>query len=297
MTDEIKRDNNTKESDSENNRELTRDNIAHMLEVLGEDVINDMLGIDDSETETESTETDSPYDVASEKAPFKLKSKKSSHRRKVSSRMIFVILFLGIIFVFLAINRIYMMVSINSNDPIQYSEVQDDISCSDGLLRINNVSVSIPSNGKEKYSISYSWSAEDTEYPSTPHAITAIYPSKKGSDLYSLSLYRNETIPEQDIPAGKAADNWFDDWKKVSDEDVVEKPLNSKTVSGYYIAPAQREAGANAGGDYNNYSYYFSVADEKGINIYVLEGICLDDENDIDLTSVMNDCIQTIAIK
>lgn len=350
---------------------LSPEHIGHMLSVLGDDIIGDMLesaGLSDedvdavlAEAKAEGKATEAKVDVTTPPASDE-KGKPPGKRRKGRNvrRLLFVLIFIGILGLVAAVNKIYNSVTINSNDPIQYSEQTDEIYAEEGTLHVNNVSVTVPTNGTEAYSISYSWSEKDSKYPSVPHAITAIYPKqaekdeetetveKAGGDkaadkeegtdanaaaeeksadtgeaetaekdaateedaaadkkdtadekntekLYSITLYRNETTPSKEIPKGKKVENWFDDWTVVNEGDVLQVPLKSGSINGFYIFP-QPPSDSGAASDYNDFSYYFAIKDDEGISTYVIEGVCLDPEYDDEFRSVMDKCIHSISI-
>ena len=376
---------------------LSPEHIGHMLSVLGDDIIGDILdsaGLTDedvdavlAEAKAESKAAEAAADGTAPPASDE-KGKPPGKRRKGRNvrRLLFVLIFIGILGLVAAVNKIYNSVTINSNDPIQYSEQTDEIYAEEGTLHVNNVSVTVPTNGTEEYSISYSWSEKDSKYPSVPHAITAIYPKqaekdeetetveKAGGDkaadkeegtdadaaeektadtgeaeaakkdaateedaaaeekdtaeekaadadkedaaaeestadaeqedaeaekstekLYSITLYRNETTPSKEIPKGKKVENWFDDWTVVNEGDVLQVPLKSGSINGFYILP-QPPSDNGAASDYNDFSYYFAIKDDEGISTYVIEGVCLDPEYDDEFRSVMDKCIHSISI-
>ena len=348
---------------------LSPEHIEHMLSVLGDDIIGDMLdsaGLTDedvaavlAEAKAEGEAAEAAADGTAPPAADK-KGKPQGKRRKGRNvrRLLFVLIFIGILGLVAAVNKIYNSVTINSNDPIQYSEQTDEIYAEEGTLHVNNVSVTVPTNGTEEYSISYSWSEKDSKYPSVPHAITAIYPKQSETDadaaeektadtgeaeaakkdaateedaaaeekatdvdkedaaaeentadaeqedaeaekntekLYSITLYRNETTPSKEIPKGKKVENWFDDWTVVNEGDVLQVPLKSGSINGFYIFP-QPPSDNGAASDYNDFSYYFAIKDDEGISTYVIEGVCLDPEYDDEFRSVMDKCIHSISI-
>ena len=107
--------------------------------------------------------------------------------------------------------------------------------------------------------------------------------------------YRNETTPSKEIPKGKKVENWFDDWTVVNEGDVLQVPLKSGSINGFYIFP-QPPSDNGAASDYNDFSYYFAIKDDEGISTYVIEGVCLDPEYDDEFRSVMDKCIHSISI-
>ena len=368
---------------------LSPEHIGHMLSVLGDDIIGDMLesaGLSDEDVDAVLAEAKAESKAAEAEngtaAPDDGKrSAPPGKRRKGRNvrRLLFVLIFIGILGLVAAVNKIYNSVTINSNDPIQYSEHTDMISADEGTLHVNNVSVTVPTDGTEEYSISYSWAENDSKYPSVPHAITVIYPKRSevadeaeiagnpgigaetdkdaavaeepsnaekqgsaseekpaGADkedvsteepaadaekeateaeekagdaekedaeaekntekLYSITLYRNETTPFKEVEKGKNADNWFDDWTVVKEGDVLQIPLKSGSINGFYIFPQPPEDNGPVS-DYNDYSYYFAIEDDGGISTYVIEGVCLDPEYDDEFRSIMDNCIHSISIE
>lgn len=219
------------------------------------------------------------------------KEKAPRKKFRPSKRLLLIAVLAGLILVPVALNQIAMNVTLNSDDPIQYSEHVDEVSASKGSLIVNDVTVEVPTDGSEEYSISYAWAEDDEEYPSVPHAITAVYKDKDGNSTHSISLYRSETVPAAELESGKTVSSWFDDWKTVSEGKVKQEPLKTGKINGFYIYPEE------ASSDYGNYSYYFAVQEEDGISTYVIEGILLEDGKDVDLKAIMDACIKSIRIK
>ncbi len=252
---------------------------------------------DGNGSEDEKTEPDSKSADGDSEA--KGKRKKKSHRKvPLVRRLLFVFVLIGVLLLPIAVHFIYISATLNSDDPIQYSEHVDEISCTDGVLKVNNINVAVPTDGTEEYSISYSWSEEDEKYPSVPHAITAVYKGDESARKYSISLYRNETIPTAEIPQGKNADNWFDDWQaSEDDEQTVQAPLQFDNIKGFYISPKPNPDDPEVPPEYDNYSFYFAVQDADGVSIYVLEGVCIDEQYHKEFAGIMDTCIQSIAIK
>lgn len=236
-------------------------------------------------------------DAEAAAAANKVKAPRKRRKVTLTRRFLFVIIFVGIIGLLAAANKIFMSVSINSNDPIQYAAHTDEISADEGILKVNGVSAKVPVTGKVEYSISYSWSEEDEKYPSVPHAISAIYSDTEGKNLYSISLYRNETITKDKIPSGKKASNWFKDWPADTESEICQEPLDTANVKGFYIYPHEPDAEGNSVTDYSDFSYYFSVKEGKDISVYVLEGVCLDGESYEALRTIMDECIQSITVE
>ena len=273
---------------------LTPENIGHLLKVLGEDVINGMLESAGLTEEDLLFDDEQPEDVTAASGSKTVKRRRRRSRAK--RRFLLLWVFVGIILLIFAVNMISLNVTLNSDDPIQYSEQVDDISAEEGLLKVNDVRVAVPTDGTEEYSISYSWAEDDGKYPSVPQAITAVYTNEEGAIRYSISLYRSETVPKKKLPKGKKASNWFDDWETVTEGEVLQKPLKSVDVNGFYIYPQQPEEGADAS-EYNDYSYYFAVKDHGGVSVYILEGVCPDEESAAEFPEIMNSCIKSITIE
>ena len=223
------------------------------------------------------------------------KKKKASKGRKRPPKAVqFAIILVGLFLLAFAFNKVYMSARINTDDPIVYSTPVDEISCSEGTLTVNNVSISVPSDGTEEYDISYSWAEEDEQYPSVPHAINVTYSDGEGNKIYSISFYRNDTVLAADVESGKTAENWFDDWKTYTKGDVRQEPLQAGDIHGFYIYPAPAESADEQ--NYNDYSYYFAVEGPEGISTYVIEGICIDPEQTAGFPQIMDACIKSITI-
>ena len=281
--------------------ELGPEHIGHLLKMLGEDIINDMLqdaGLEDEALQSDdSPEAEVPETPLAGPGGNKDPERRRRRRRgKLKRSFLLLAIFAGIALMVFAVNQISMNVTINSDDPIQYSEQADEISALEGSLIVNDVSVSVPTGESEEYSISYAWAEDDEKYPSVPKAITAVYPGEEGEKLYTISLYRSETIKKKDIPKGKKASNWFDDWETVTEGDVLQKPLKSGSINGFYIFPQMSEDGAGTASGYNDYSYYFAVKERGGISIYIIEGVCLDESNVTAFSRIMDTCIKSITI-
>ena len=130
-----------------------------------------------------------------------------------------------------------------------------------------------------------------------PHAITAVYTDDIGNQIFSISLYRNESYGKDEMPEGKTVSNWFDDWAVTDDGAISQKPLKTGSLNGFYISPVIDEEDTEAVPEYNDYSYYFSVAERKGVSIYVLEGVVLDERYAREFPDIMEGCIRRITIK
>lgn len=292
---------------------LTPEMIGILLKSLGDDAVSKLLedaGLSEElpleEKETteapaeETAEAESPDDKVPEADSAKQDAGDEEAKSKgkvpiISKRLLIIAIIVGALILPFAINKIYLSARLNADEPIQYKTQDDVITCTEGSLIVNNVSVTVPSDGTEEYSISYSWSEEDEQYPSVPHAITALYADEEGDKLYSISLYRNETIPGGKVPSGKTAENWFDDWQVVTDGDIRQVPLSTDHVKGFYITPHASDDGSYP--DYNYYTFYFAVQDGKSVYVYVLEGVCLDEDSRENFMAIMATCIKSITIK
>lgn len=258
---------------------LSQEKFTELFKRLDESTLNEML------EKSEESGKDSS-DTIVHTSPSQ-----TSRRSIFSKRIPLIVIIVGLILLPLALNKVFLSAELNSDDPLHYTEPIDDISCTDDALIVNNIKAAVPVEGRPEFSISYSWSEEDSDYPSVPHAISANYNDSEGNSLYGITLYRNETVPAADIPSGTNASNWFDSWKSETDAEICQVPVNTEHVSGFYIYPNEA-----AESDYNNYSYYFAVESADSISIYVLEGVCLDPERTAAFRSIMDECIQSLQI-
>ena len=258
---------------------MSQEKFAELFRNLDENTLNEML------------EKSGEAEKAVSGTVINSKSSQRSGHSIFSLRIMLIVIIVGLILLPLALNRVFLSAELNSDDPIHYTDPIDDISCTDDALIVNNIKAAVPVEGRPEFSISYSWSEEDSDYPSVPHAISANYNDSEGNRLYGITLYRNETVPAADIPLGTNASNWFDSWKSETDAEICQVPVNTEHVSGFYIYPNEA-----AESDYNNYSYYFAVESAEGISIYVLEGVCLDPESSDVFRGIMDECIHSIQI-
>lgn len=299
---------------------LEPEHISHILKMLGEDVVNEMLAdaglskedLPDDETpadgktdEASAAGTDSgsvaaPEVKADSEAGTEAAVVKSPGKRKKrfsKKRFLLLSIFIGIILLLFAVNQISNNITLNSEDPIQYSEETDEISALEGTLIVNNVRVAVPTDGSENYSISYSWAEDDEKYPSVPKSITAVYSDKEGNKLYTISLYRSGLISKKELPKGKKVSTWFNDWETVTEGDILQNPLKSGDINGFYIYPQMNEEGTAPTSDYNNYSYYFVINGKNNVSEYVLEGVCIDENSAAAFPGIMDECIKNIKVK
>jgi hypothetical protein len=187
--------------------------------------------------------------------------------------------------------------SSNTEDSVEDSgsDPVDKISCADGTLKVNNVSVTVPKENAT-YTISYTWGKDDKDQPTIPHAGTASYYNKDGKLLYDITLYRDSFTKTKDIPEGKDATNWFSDWSTDDSENNLHKPMDSGSIHGFLLSSTEDAAGDSTGSTYSSTSYYFAVQDKKGLSIYVLEGILYDNASKDTYNKLMDDCIKSIKV-
>ena len=184
-------------------------------------------------------------------------------------------------------------ISINSDEPSLGPAFTDEISCSDGQLTVNTVSVSVPNDGGVSYSISYDWGKDDKDYPTTPKVAIASYPSDSGNPKYDITLYRDSFTPAKKVPAGKKPSNWFSDWKKVNDEYSKQAPKKYGDINGFEISTV----GNDPEGSFESTSFYFAVRTKEGVSVYVIEGLLYDKEAEKEFNKVLEDAITSIRTK
>lgn len=186
---------------------------------------------------------------------------------------------------------------LNRNDKIEYADTtrKDEISCADGKLRVNDVTAAVPASENASYSISYSWAETDKDYPSIPRAALVSYSDDTDHLLYEISLYRDSYTPKKDIPKGKKASNWFDDWELPENDDTTIKqtPVKSGKISGFLVSTADSEKTVA----YSVSSYYFATEDKDGVSVYILEGTLYRDGDRKEFKRVMSDSFSSIQIK
>ena len=113
----------------------------------------------------------------------------------------------------------------------------------------------------------------------------------------NLTLYRQDTIAEQDIPEGKDEKTWFDDWNTATENGISQQLLKAGDIQGFYISPDRTKTKSSDDSGYDNYTYYFAVKSDKDIQIYVLEGVCEDETAAKELADVMQKSIQSIKVE
>lgn len=224
--------------------------------------------------------------------------KKKRKKRKVNKKLIAVLIVIEVLVLIEVIHLLSMNISLNSDDVIQYAgtEYEDTISYDNGKLKVNNVSVKVPHNDSVTYNIAYSWGKEDTDYPTIPHSITAMYKNEDGTPMYDITLYRDDFIPAKEIPKGKDAENWFADWETVDNEDNKQFPLDTEKVHGFMINAIESDGSEGPESTYETSTYYFATQADEGLSVYIIEGILYDKENLEEFQKVMDDSTKSISI-
>ena len=246
-----------------------------------------------------ATAGEKPDEILGEFSGGKKKSRKKKLGKKKRRLIWGVVFMLEAFIVLLAFNILYNSVTVNSDEELFNSATStpDKISYSEGVLQVNDVSVKVPTKVNETYDISYSWDQSDTEYPSIPRSVTVSYEGKNKEPKYNLTLYRQDTIAEQDIPEGKDEKTWFDDWNTATENGISQQLLKAGDIQGFYISPDRTKTKSSDDSGYDNYTYYFAVKSDKDIQIYVLEGVCEDETAAKELADVMQKSIQSIKVE
>jgi hypothetical protein len=115
--------------------------------------------------------------------------------------------------------------------------------------------------------------------------------------LLEYAPHRSGLISKKELPKGKKASTWFNDWETVTEGDVLQNPLKSGDINGFYIYPQMNEEGTAPTSDYNNYSYYFVINGKNNVSEYVLEGVCIDENSAAAFPGIMDECIKNIKVK
>lgn len=221
----------------------------------------------------------------------------SSKISKLNKTTLFLIVLSEFILVALLLTIVMRSAVLNRNDKIKYADEtrRDEISCTDGKLKVNDVTAAVPATDSASYSISYSWSKDDKDYPTIPRAALVSYSDDSDHLLYEISLYRDSFTPKKDIPKGKNASNWFDDWKlsKGDDPSIKQAPIKAGKISGFLVSTADDEKAAA----YSVSSYYFVTEDKDGVSVYILEGTLYRDGDKKEFKKVMNDSFSSLQIK
>ena len=183
-----------------------------------------------------------------------------------------------------------------SDDTVQFAQknAADNVTCADGVLIYNDVRAKVPTDGNLKYNISYTWSEDDTEYPSVPRAALVSYMDKpeNGTVQYEISLYRDSFTPKKKIPSGKDQSNWFSGWAEEKNYEVNKFHYKSGDIHGFCISNLHA---SHVIDDYRTYTYYFAIPESGGISVYVLEGTCYDPEKLEEFHKVIVDSIGTLS--
>lgn len=225
------------------------------------------------------------------------KKKKKRKKLRLSKGTIFIAVLAECMLLIIAIFVFTHSVSLNSDDDVVYSDPNqvDVITCADGTLNVNNVSVSVPPENAT-YNISYTWGRKDEDYPTVPHSVTSSYYGKDGNLMYDISLYRESLTKPKDIPEGKDASNWFTDWATDDSETNLHKPMDSGSIHGFLVSSVEDIEEGATGTTYGSTSYYFALQDEEGLSIYVLESILYDKASLEAYRKVMDDSIKSIKV-
>ena len=253
------------------------------------------------ETPEDTEAPESPEAPENTEMPEVPEKKKSGFRFRLrfSKKLMVIILLIEALVLVEVFHLLSMSVSLNSDDTIQYAgtDYEDTINYQDGALTVNDVSVSVPHNSSVTYNIAYSWGREDTEYPTVPHSVTAVYKGEDEKPMYDITLYRDSYIPAKEIPKGKDAKNWFSDWETVDNEDIKQQAKDSKDVHGFMIDTLGDGSDQGPASDYETSTYYFATQTKKGLSVYILEGILYDKEHLDEFRKTFDDSINSITIK
>lgn len=228
-----------------------------------------------------------------EEAPIKKKRKSRFSKRAIVIMVLVECLVLaGAVFLFT-----HRDIFSKSKNDVVYSDPDqvDEITCADGTLNVNNVSVSVPEENAT-YNISYTWGKKDEDYPTVPHSVTSSYYDKDGKLLYDISLYRDSLTKPSDIPEGKDASNWFSDWSTDDSEANLHTPKDSGKLHGFLVSTIENTGEDSSGVTYGSTTYYFAIQDKEGLSLYVLEGILYDKASLETYRKVMDDCINSIKV-
>ena len=163
-----------------------------------------------------------------------------------------------------------------------------------GTLSCNSVSVKVPKKDAV-YSIGYDWGADDTDYPTIPSTASASYLDENDNAVYEVLLYRDEVYPTDNAKSKKTIDNWFDDWKPLTDDAAQQEPYKTAKTKGILVRvvkePSEKEKA------YCSYTYYFAVEANNSIEQYVLELDCFDSESFSGAEDLFKKCADSISIK
>lgn len=215
-------------------------------------------------------------------------------RRKDLLFIICIEILLGVImFIILAHS-----VSLNATDKINYADdsAGDSISCSDGALIVNDVTVHVPTDGNVQYNISYSWGKDDRKFPTIPRSITASYRDENDAVLYDLSLYKDSFTPARQLKPGQNPATWFNSWKAGEEGNVRREKMDSGSIHGFLISTTG-SGDENDSSIYESSTYYFVVRTPAGVTVYVLEGNLYDRGSQEAMQKAMQSAIDSIELK
>ncbi len=258
------------------------------------------LSVEGDTDSSSDNNSDNKNGKKNRKKKAKKSGKKSGKKKEGRGILSFIVVAVELLALITLFTYLPQVVSLNRNDPLFHKDtaVADEISCNDGELIINNITVKVPTKPNVDYSISYSWAEDDTDYPSVPHAVQAAYSDDEGVTKYDLSLYKDSEYSKKELPDGKNSGNWFDDWNETDSDGVRQSRRNTNDLRGFYISSLESAGDEESDSEiYATYTYYFAVrTPDKGVAVYVLEGICYDPDYTDKLESVMTGCINKIKV-
>ena len=178
-------------------------------------------------------------------------------------------------------------VSLNATDKIKYADEAsaDQISCSDGALIVNDVTVLVPTDGNVKYNIAYSWGKDDRKYPTDDDNI-----------LYDLTLYKDSFTPADKLKPGQNVSTWFRSWITGDDGKVKREQKDVGNIHGFLISTTG-SSDEGEGSIYESSTYYFAVHTPDGITVYILEGNLYDRDSQKAMQAAMKSAMESISIK
>lgn len=115
----------------------------------------------------------------------------------------------------------------------------------------------------------------------------------EGKTLYEISLYKDSFTPKEQIPKGKNEKNWFADWTTEKSDNVYKFPHKVGKIRGFCISTLDVKVAA---ADYRTYTYYFAVPENKGISVYVVEGLCYDHASMEAFNTIIKNAINSIEV-
>lgn len=222
--------------------------------------------------------------------------KKSSFR--LNKRPLLIILAAEIVLAFILVVLLSQLIALNPNKDILYTNkpFEDVISCDEGVLIVNSVSVTVPTNHDVTYNISYTWGKDDTDYPTIPQSITATYNENPEAPLYNITLYRESFTPFAEVSKGKDASNWFSDWTVLNDENVKHEPKIASNLKGFLITTTYPDPEQSPDSISESYSFYFVITGKNGYSVYVLDGLLYESSFSNEFKQVMDNSTQSITL-